>query len=57
MRHTNIHLSDEQLERLDSRAREAAVSRAELVREPLDAALRGDFPMLDGLTPPFELEP
>lgn len=42
MRRTNIYLSDEQLERLDARAREAGVSRAELIRELLDAGLRGE---------------
>jgi hypothetical protein len=42
MRRTNIYLDDGQTDALDRLAREEGVSRAELIRRMLDAALTGD---------------
>ena len=42
MHRTDIYLSDEQIARLDARARSEGMSRAELVRQVLDRALHGD---------------
>jgi hypothetical protein len=41
MRRTNIYLDDDQTERLDQRAAQEGVSRAELIRRLLDDALAG----------------
>jgi len=41
MYRTNIYLEEEQCERLDRMAREAGVTRSEIVRRFIDAGLRG----------------
>jgi hypothetical protein len=41
MHRTNIYLADEQCERLDRLAREAGVTRSEIVRRFIDVGLRG----------------
>jgi hypothetical protein len=70
MNRTNIYLSDEQRERLDARAHDEGVSRAELIRRLLDRALGADpdrlrsdlaaidrsFGALDGDEIEFELD-
>ncbi|MGL5863083.1 MAG: CopG family transcriptional regulator [Phycicoccus sp.] len=47
MHRTNIYLSDSQRVQLERRAHAEGVSRAELVRQLLDRALRGDADRLD----------
>ena len=47
MNRTNIYLTDEQREQLDSRARAERVSRAELIRQVLDRAISGESDRLD----------
>ena len=47
MHRTNIYLTDDQRDRLDARAQAQGVSRAELVRCVLDAALRGEADRLE----------
>ncbi|MGL4175364.1 MAG: CopG family transcriptional regulator [Dermatophilaceae bacterium] len=42
MQRTNIYLSDDQVARLDARARAEGMSRAEVVRRVLDRGLRGE---------------
>jgi hypothetical protein len=42
MHRTNIYLTEEQRAQLDARARAEGISRAELVRNVLDRAIRGD---------------
>jgi metal-responsive CopG/Arc/MetJ family transcriptional regulator len=42
MHRTNIYLTDEQIARLDRRARAEGVSRAELIRQLLDRLLDSD---------------
>lgn len=42
MHRTNIYLTDEQVARLDRRARAEGVSRAEIIRQLLDRLLHSD---------------
>ena len=42
MHRTNIYLTEEQRARLDAQARAEGISRAELVRNVLDRAIRGE---------------
>lgn len=42
MHRTNIYLTEEQRTQLDAQARAEGISRAELVRNVLDRAIRGD---------------
>ncbi|MGL5817165.1 MAG: CopG family transcriptional regulator [Phycicoccus sp.] len=47
MNRTNIYLTEQQVDRLDARARVEKVSRAELIRQVIDRALDGDADRLE----------